>query len=454
MDYINQEKESIIEELLNSGKVKSGQSISYEYFKELYEQYKEKMAEVDFATILGITYSNYINMKNGGTRAKVLKDRKEELDEEKKKEIIEELLNGGKIKPGQSIDYEYFKELYESYKEKMTEVEFASLLGINYGNYTNIKGKRRRTKVLEDRKERLSERDKKEIVEDLLENGKVTPEQSIDYKYFKVLYEPYKDKMKETEFASLLGINYISYMSMKNNGQRVKLLKPIIAKKSEKEKEEIIAELLNSEKIKPGKSINYEDFKVLYEPYKEEMSEIDFASLLGINYGNYMNIKNNGQRGNVLKDRIEKTGEKEKNEIIEELLNSGKVKPGQFINYQYFKELYEPHREKMAEKEFASLLGISYSNYRNLKNKGTRAKVLKNRIEKTNEKEKNEIIEELLNSGKVRIGQLIEYQYFKELYEPYREKMAEVEFANLIGIKYSNHRNLKNLRTQSNGNTL
>ena len=306
MDYIEQEKESIIEELLNSGKVKPGQSINYQYFRELYEPHKEQMSEVEFAKMLGISYSNYMTIKHKGIKTKVLRERIEKISEEEKQEIIEELLNSGKIKPGQLINYESFIEIYESYKEKMTEVEFAELLGISCGNYMNIKHQGIKTKVLRERIERIE-------------------------------------------------------------------------KISEEEKQEIIEELLNSGKVKPGQSINYEYFKELYEPHKEQMAELEFAKMLGISYGNYMMFKNKGKRAKVLKDRrerIEKISEEKKQEIIEELLDRGKVKPGQSINYESFKELYEPYKEKMTEVEFAELLGISYSSYTTIKYQGTNAKVI------------------------------------------------------------------------------
>ncbi|MBQ3145467.1 MAG: hypothetical protein IJB90_02685, partial [Clostridia bacterium] len=150
-----------------------------------------------------------------------------------------------------------------------------------------------------------------------------------------------------------------------------------------------------------------------------------------------------GIKTKVLRERIEKISEEEKQEIIEELLNSGKVKPGQSINYEYFKELYEPHKEQMAELEFAELLGISYRNYMNIKHRGIKTKVLRERIEKISEEEKQEIIEELLDRGKVKPGQSINYESFKELYEPYKEKMTEVEFAELLGISYSSYTTIK-----------
>ena len=139
MDYLEQEKEQIIEKLLSENKVKPGQSIDYTYFLELYEPYRDGMSEQDFAGILGISNASYTHIKNKETRARVLKDRLVKLSEEKKKEIIEQLISRNKIKPGQLIDYEEFLKLYESYKELMSEHDFAEILGISYGNYNNIK---------------------------------------------------------------------------------------------------------------------------------------------------------------------------------------------------------------------------------------------------------------------------------------------------------------------------
>ena len=62
------------------------------------------------------------------------------IDEQER--IIKELLQSKKIKADQLIDYKYFKELYKPYESKITEVEFAILLGIGYVNYGNIKNSR------------------------------------------------------------------------------------------------------------------------------------------------------------------------------------------------------------------------------------------------------------------------------------------------------------------------
>ena len=57
----------------------------------------------------------------------------------KKKRIIEELLKGGLIKPGQLIDYEQFSNLHELYKYLMNEKEFAVALEITTERLWGIK---------------------------------------------------------------------------------------------------------------------------------------------------------------------------------------------------------------------------------------------------------------------------------------------------------------------------
>ena len=66
---------------------------------------------------------------------------------------------------------------------------------------------------------------------------------------------------------------------------------------------------------------------------------------------------------------------------------------------------------------------------------------------KTDKQEKDEIIQKLLLDNKIRINQIIDYAYFKEIYEPYKDKMTEFEFCKILGIGYSNYMNFKNNQT-------
>ena len=215
------------------------------------------------------------------------------------------------------------------------------------------------------------------------------------------------------------------------------------------ENEEIIKELLDSRKIKAGQLINYAQFLEIYEPYRDRISEQDFAEILGMKYYNFRDIKCKKDRNTKILESEEFISDEEREVIIQELLNERKVKPGQLINYEYFKKIYEPYSMEMSEKDFAEILGITDDNYKNIKNKkGRNAKVLKE-IKKTTKEEKEVIIQELLKEEKVKPGQLINYEYFKKIYEPYSTKMSEKDFAEILEINITSYRNIKNRRIKN-----
>ena len=142
MGYI-EEKEEIKEEVLK--KVKAGQLINYAEFLELYEPYKVKLSEVEFGEILGISYGNFISIRHTGKRAKILKEEIVKISEEEKEEVKGEILK--KVKAGQLINYAEFLELYEPYKVKLTQIEFAKILGISESNFHSIKNQGTRARV-------------------------------------------------------------------------------------------------------------------------------------------------------------------------------------------------------------------------------------------------------------------------------------------------------------------
>ena len=133
-----------------------------------------------------------------------------------------------------------------------------------------------------------------------------------------------------------------------------------------------------------GKSISYEKFKELYEPYKKEMIEKEFAEILGIGYSNYRALKSGRQNARILKEK--EVPEKRKKEIVEELIDKGYKE--KLINYERFKELYEPYKKEMIEKEFAEILGIGYGNYQKLKSRKSNARILKEKAKGVPEKKR------------------------------------------------------------------
>lgn len=135
----------IIKEL--SSKIYFNMSISYEEFLNLYEPYKSILEEEEFAKILGITYDNWQTIKNRGTRTKIkASGLNKEVSEMRINQIIEEIRSQGF--ENQVISYVEFLQLYEAYKNEMSEPDFAQMLGITYLNWSNLKIGKRRVKIL------------------------------------------------------------------------------------------------------------------------------------------------------------------------------------------------------------------------------------------------------------------------------------------------------------------
>ena len=149
-----------------------------------------------------------------------------------------------------------------------------------------------------------------------------------------------------------------------------------------------------------NKHITYSEFLALYELYKEEISEKEFANVLGISYGNWQNIKHRNEKAVILKkDMTDEDREKLKQEIVSTLIERGYQ--NKRIDYTELLKLYEPYRIKLKESEFASILGISYENWQNIKHRNQKAVILKkeDKTDEDREKLKQEIVSELIERG-------------------------------------------------------
>lgn len=217
----------------------------------------------------------------------------------------------------------------------------------------------------------------------------------------------------------------------------------LIEIKSIKERNKEIKETLR-ENGYSNESINYKKFLRLYKPFIKEMSEKDFARVLGISDKSYGNIKYNGGRATILKEKKLRISNERKEEIVKELKEKGYE--NESIYYKEFLSLYKPFSEEMPEKDFAYLLDITDSNYKNMKNKGTRATILKKEQEEITDERKEEIIEELIKNG--HKNGLINYKQFLSLYKPYSKEMTKQEFANILGIPETNLSNMKYNKTK------
>ena len=436
----------IREELIKQGY--ANKHITYSEFLAIYEPYKEEMSEKEFIHVLGISYSSWQNIKNERKKAIILKQEKS-MDAKKEIEKLELFIVSDLRKRGytdKKIDYNEFLKLYEPYKDRFRESEFADILGMSYASLSSIKYNGERAIILKRKLEQKElEKLKKLIISDLIQKG--YRNKSIDYNEFLSLYEPYKEKLKENEFASILGISYGNRQSMKNRGTRAIILKQEKSTDAKKEIEKL-KQFIVSDLRKRGytdKKIDYNEFLKLYEPYKDKFRESEFASILGISYPNFKNIKNCGQRAIILKKEKSADEKKELEElkyfIVSDLRERGYT--NKKIDYNEFLKLYEPYNEKFKENEFADILEMSYASLSSIKYNGERAIILKRKLEqKELEKLKKLIISDLIQKG--YRNKSIDYNEFLSLYEPYKEKLKESEFANILGMSYASWQNVKN----------
>ena len=441
-------KQSIVLDLKKRGY--TNKKIDYKEFLRLYKPYRGKLKENQFANIIGISYENWLYIKNHGGKTTILKIELSEDEKKQLKELKQFIVSDLRKRSytNKKIDYKEFLRLYEPYKDKFKESEFASILGISYSNLQSMKNKGTRAIILkqvktDDEKKKLEEL-KKSIVLDLRKRGYTN--KKIDYKEFLRIYEPYKEKFKESEFANILGISYRNWQYIKNQGRKTIILKKELSKEKKKELEQL-KQLIVSDLIQKGyrnKKIDYKEFLRLYEPYRDKLKESEFASVLEISYSNLRYIKCNGTRATIIKQEISRD-EKEKLQhfIIFDLRKRGYI--NKKIDYKEFLSLYEPYRGKLKENEFANIIGISYGNWKNIKNLEQRAIILKNEKSDDKQKELEEIKQFIVSDLRKRgyTNKKIDYKEFLRIYEPYKDKFKEREFAAIIGISYSNWPNIK-----------
>lgn len=166
---------------------------------------------MDFAEIIGITYSSFASFKSKRFRTTILKTRYSKASDERKDEIKEILIRQG-LKP-KSIRYDEFLELYAPYKDEMSEVDFADILGLSVSNYKALKSRKQGARILKQKFAPLSSERKVEIRDDFIKRG--FSDKKISQETFYTLYAPYKAEISEVDFASVLGITYKTYNRLK-----------------------------------------------------------------------------------------------------------------------------------------------------------------------------------------------------------------------------------------------
>lgn len=173
----------------------------------------------------------------------------------------------------------------------------------------------------------------------------------------------------------------------------------------------LIKELLDNNIIRVGESINYEKINQIRLNGYSNISEYDFAEMLGINNTNFNNVKNGGQNAIILKSLIPMYEEKISKEILTDLLIE--YKPGQSIDYSCFCKLlnkYSSIYKEITESKLGSFLELNDDSLYRLR-KGKNVFILKSKFNS------EDIIKLLIEQNVVYPGQKINYDEFLKIYE-------------------------------------
>ena len=379
-----------------------------------------------------------------------------------KNKIIEQLKKDG-FQPGSSINYETLQELCRKYGEGLNEKDFAiRILGCSSGMFYYCKNSGNRLRILKTKKIRLTEEQKKEIIEDLIKAG-YEENQSIDYAELKKMCEVYGRGLGEREFAiEILKLTTNYYSRCKNYGKKAVILKKEYIELKKEEKKEILEEIAIAG-YKQNQLIYYEEMKKMCKLYGRGMGEEQFTIeiLGGIQY-NYIRCKDEGKPIKLWKNNVLELTEKEKMEIIKKIKDAG-YGTDQLLYNDEIKKLHEIFGKGLGEKQFIiDVLGCSQSSYYNYKNKHCRIKIWnekksKKKNEELKEKdiliedkslEYNEIIEELEKVG-YKKEQSVNYEQIKKMCKEFGRGLSEREFANkILGCSKQNFNNCKNRGTR------
>ena len=265
------------------------------------------------------------------------------------------------------------------------------------------------------------------IQNDLRELGYVG--KLIDYVEFNTLYQKYGENIEEKDFAQkVLLLNTTQYNNIKEKGAKAKILRGLFKNLSQEDMKEIQIKLKGQGYI--GKPIDYKELQKLHQQYAKDMEEKDFAQkVLLINGDQYSKLKNNVARAKILRSLLLSSYKEENEEVQNNLRNQGYVE--KLINYKELQDIHRQYGNGMEEKTFAQkILLLTNTQYKNMKDKGVKAKILNGLLKDLDEEFVLGIQNSLKEQGYVEA--LITYSQLQSLREYYAKDLDEVTFAKVI----------------------
>lgn len=448
-------KETIIKELLDKKLIEIGESIDYAKFCYVREQSGyTNIKEYDFAQILGISNTNFRNIRDRNQKAVILKELIPQKEQKQREQIEKDLIGDKKVEPGERIDYQKFCNLHESYSH-IPEPVFARFLELTYDTAYNMK---RGIPAIVFK----SKYNEEEMVEKIIEEKLVTPGEKLNYTQFLERLElikkhhPATRHFSEYAIAKLLGVRKGNLGHCKRDNTNIIILKQYVKRKKkynipEEERNQVVEELIKNKNARPYQYCDYERFLELYSGYEERYTEKTFYEMLDLTYRDFYQIKKQKGKKRILRDCFSKE------RVTEELLQSGKITIGEEISLDKFNRLHREY-DYFDKKTFAEILEMTEGELENLKAGYTqKVQMLKSKIpekrrlsgQEIKNEEKNQALKmlgELFQKGVIQYNQKINYIEFKKLYSYLgKTRIPEHEVAEMLGIPYFQYQNMRHI---------
>lgn len=416
-------------EMIKKEKLHIKDGISYERFLELYEKYGQGLEEKDFAyAFLDIDDLKYENLSKGKSSQTTILAR-EYVSNEEFQAIRTRLIDGYGLNV---VSYNKSLELYKKFGDKLSFKLFAEeILGIpektlksknlkrypdreipvhfeiEPGEFANLNGTQDEIPMyVLDPKYINSLRNK------MIYEAGMQILQSIDYEKFSELYESYGKDMSEVVFAQeVLDIGARSLNRMKSP----KKFSTVILQNVEVQKEYIMSlreKIALIHKLEGGQFLEYSKIQEFHKKYGPEFTERYFAvEVLEIINENYRPDGENDKVA-ILNTRVTNY-ENLRNRLIKQL----NLHYDDMIDYKMFTMWHTIYAPNMPEVVFAEkILDISKSNFREVKDREGRARILLN-AKLPSKEEMARIRKRIILENNFHIKDEIEYEQIKRLHE-------------------------------------
>lgn len=347
-DYI----ENLREKVIITENLHINESISMQRFDELYENYGGILTQELFAEeILDTSIDNVKNARRRNNDITILT--KIEIPEEYIVELRDKVVSENNLKSNDLKSLDYMRVLYKKYGYILSEKQFVTLiLGVPPYNYDQLNtGTTKQSYILVDKEEK----DFEEIRRKVISENKLHYDDEMEYKEFHRIHQQYGPTIREYIFAEkILDISQVCLGNLRHNKENssthILLSEPL---PSDEEILILKKEILKKYKLHRRDSINYKQFKKIYNKYAGVMPEDMFAEkILDVQKGSLHKIKyiKNSMTMILLKSFPSK---EELKELKQKVRTENEIYPGKAVSLEEFEKCFTKYEHILTKNEFA-----------------------------------------------------------------------------------------------------